>query len=235
MACRPRPRTHCATSWVSRTPANCWVIPARCPTRSLRSRPTPGGWSTGSQAAVRYETSTETATTVLRRPGADQRPLVIASGANFPDGLSAAALAARTGGVLLMVPLGDLAQAPSTGRGRAPTGRALTACSSSAARLRSATRWPNRDGHRPRRSCGRTGPPPVGGVDTPPATHAHTSAARRLVRTSIQWMTSTDRQRRSPPCWWASRVPPDPRQTRIGVGISSTSHRRSAAHFLRVS
>lgn len=83
---------------------------------------------------------TETATTVFRRPDADQRPLVIASGPNFPDGLSAAALAARTGGVLLMVPPSDLAQAPSTGRGCARTGCASTACSSSAARLRSATR-----------------------------------------------------------------------------------------------
>ena len=63
----------------------------------------------------RFATSTETATTVLRRFSAEPRPLVVASGANFPDGLSAGALAAHLNGVLLLVPPGRLGDAPVLG------------------------------------------------------------------------------------------------------------------------
>ncbi len=52
----------------------------------------------------RFATSTETAADVLRRLPPQPRPLILASGANFPDGLAAAALAARIDGLLLLVP-----------------------------------------------------------------------------------------------------------------------------------
>ena len=41
-------------------------------------------------------------------------PLVMASGAGFPDALSAGALTAHLGGTLLLVPSGDLDDAPAT-------------------------------------------------------------------------------------------------------------------------
>lgn len=59
--------------------------------------------------AGRFETSTLAASAALRRMDATPRPLVVASGEAFPDGLAAAALAARLGGVLLLVPGADLA------------------------------------------------------------------------------------------------------------------------------
>jgi putative cell wall-binding protein len=62
--------------------------------------------------ANRFATSLESATAALRRLGTEPRPLVLASGGNFPDGLAAASLAARLGGVLLLVPGGGLAATP---------------------------------------------------------------------------------------------------------------------------
>jgi putative cell wall-binding protein len=59
----------------------------------------------------RYATSAAVATEVLGRLAA-QVPLYAASGANFPDGLATAALAARGGGVLVLVPPARLADAP---------------------------------------------------------------------------------------------------------------------------
>lgn len=60
----------------------------------------------------RFTTSLAAAQAALRRMGPDPRPLVVASGANFPDGLSAAALAAHLDGVLALVPPTDLGGVP---------------------------------------------------------------------------------------------------------------------------
>jgi putative cell wall-binding protein len=59
----------------------------------------------------RFQTSARAADATLRRMSNEPRPLVLASGANFPDGLAAAALAARVDGVVVLVPPGDLAHA----------------------------------------------------------------------------------------------------------------------------
>jgi putative cell wall-binding protein len=52
----------------------------------------------------RYATSRAVAAAVLDGLPSAPRPLVVASGANYPDALAAAALAGRTGGVLLLTP-----------------------------------------------------------------------------------------------------------------------------------
>ncbi|MEZ0165832.1 cell wall-binding repeat-containing protein [Kineococcus sp. LSe6-4] len=51
----------------------------------------------------RYETAARIAEEVAARaPGTDTAPIYLASGVNFPDGLAVSALAARTGGVVLL-------------------------------------------------------------------------------------------------------------------------------------
>ncbi len=51
----------------------------------------------------RYETAARTADEVAAQaPGTDTAPIYLANGVNFPDGLAVSALAARTGGVVLL-------------------------------------------------------------------------------------------------------------------------------------
>ncbi|MFD0481972.1 cell wall-binding repeat-containing protein [Kineococcus sp. GCM10028916] len=51
----------------------------------------------------RFETATRIADEVTARaPGTDTAPIYLASGVNFPDGLAVSALAARTGGIVLL-------------------------------------------------------------------------------------------------------------------------------------
>lgn len=61
--------------------------------------------------ASRYGTSAAAATEVLQHV-TGSLPLILASGANFPDGLAAAGLTARLGGLLLLVPPTSLGDAP---------------------------------------------------------------------------------------------------------------------------
>lgn len=63
----------------------------------------------------RYATSLAVAELALSRHGADSnRPLVFATGAAFPDGLTATALAARLAAVVVLVPHGDVPEATGT-------------------------------------------------------------------------------------------------------------------------
>jgi hypothetical protein len=63
---------------------------------------------------TRYGTSVAAAAEARRRHDVSRSPLVIASGANFPDALAGAAVAARRGAPLLLVPPCGLEQAPAT-------------------------------------------------------------------------------------------------------------------------
>jgi putative cell wall-binding protein len=54
--------------------------------------------------ANRFDTSQRVAEVALERVDATPRPLVVATGGNFPDALAAGALAARVSGMLLLVP-----------------------------------------------------------------------------------------------------------------------------------
>ena len=63
---------------------------------------------------TRYGTSAAAAAEARRRHNVSRSPLVIASGANFPDALAGAAVAARRGAPLLLVPPCGLEQAPDT-------------------------------------------------------------------------------------------------------------------------
>lgn len=58
--------------------------------------------------ADRYATSVAVARDALSRAPSGAVPVVFATGANYPDGLAAAALAARLGGIVLLVPPTDL-------------------------------------------------------------------------------------------------------------------------------
>lgn len=62
----------------------------------------------------RFATSVATASDALRRLPSEPRPVILASGGNFPDGLAAAALAARIDALLLLVPTAALADSPAT-------------------------------------------------------------------------------------------------------------------------
>ncbi len=62
----------------------------------------------------RYATSAAAATAALDAHPDGELPLVVATGASFPDGLTATRLAARTGGILLLVPPDDLTHADAT-------------------------------------------------------------------------------------------------------------------------
>jgi predicted flap endonuclease-1-like 5' DNA nuclease len=57
---------------------------------------------------TRFETSQAVVEAALERFDATPRPLLVATGSNFPDALAAGALAAKIGGPLLLVPTGDL-------------------------------------------------------------------------------------------------------------------------------
>lgn len=61
--------------------------------------------------ASRYGTSAAAATEVLQQVTGPM-PLILASGANFPDGLAAAGLTSRLGGLLVLVPPTSLSDAP---------------------------------------------------------------------------------------------------------------------------
>lgn len=60
----------------------------------------------------RYGTSIAVVEAALARVAGQETPVVFASGQNYPDALSAAALAARLGGTLVLVPRDDLDDAP---------------------------------------------------------------------------------------------------------------------------
>ena len=62
----------------------------------------------------RYDTAKVVATEVLADLPAGERPLVVATGKDFPDALSAAALAARLDGPLLLAPQCTLEDSPPT-------------------------------------------------------------------------------------------------------------------------
>ncbi len=64
---------------------------------------------------TRYHTSVAVADAALQRAAAGAHPVVFATGANFPDALSAGALAARLDATLVLVPRDDLDQAPAVG------------------------------------------------------------------------------------------------------------------------
>lgn len=63
--------------------------------------------------STRYGTSVAAATHALgRHPEASRLPVVFATGQSYPDGLAAGALAARQGGLVVLVPPDDLNHAP---------------------------------------------------------------------------------------------------------------------------
>jgi len=65
--------------------------------------------------ADRFATSAATAAAALDRLGADPRPLVVATGSDYPDALAAGAVAARVDAPLLLVDGRDLAASPAVG------------------------------------------------------------------------------------------------------------------------
>jgi len=64
---------------------------------------------------TRYDTSVAVADAALERADEPAVPVIFATGGNFPDALSAGALAARLNATLVLVPPDDLAQAPPVG------------------------------------------------------------------------------------------------------------------------
>jgi putative cell wall-binding protein len=64
------------------------------------------------EGPTRYGTSVAVAEDALARHGPGRIPVVFATGEDFPDGLTAGALAAQLGGVIVLVPSDDLAAAP---------------------------------------------------------------------------------------------------------------------------
>ncbi len=65
--------------------------------------------------ADRFATSAAPPAAVLDRLGADPRPLVVATGSDYPDALAAGAVAARLDAPLLLVDGRDLAASPAVG------------------------------------------------------------------------------------------------------------------------
>ncbi|MBW3664599.1 MAG: cell wall-binding repeat-containing protein [Actinobacteria bacterium] len=64
------------------------------------------------EGSTRYGTSVAVAEEALARHGPGRIPVVFATGEDFPDGLTAGALAAQLGGVIVLVPSDHLATAP---------------------------------------------------------------------------------------------------------------------------
>jgi peptidoglycan hydrolase-like amidase/putative cell wall-binding protein len=63
---------------------------------------------------TRFATSVAVAEDAVERGGESPRPVVLASGATFPDALTAGAVTARLGGALVLVPRCDLVVVPGT-------------------------------------------------------------------------------------------------------------------------